>query len=511
MSSQKNTSGEEKNIYTLQNLLSEFGQDMESYKSKTLIDKDDDDEHDELYDSDWPNPGDVIVPPNAYKEQVLATIDVFIYSAEELLKYGIESLDKNDIDAVISYLGCISVNLDDADTMLSDLGNYSGDNQNSSEEYGEIISHLLERFYIIENSIQDFHQDLVNKLSLEHYYNDHTYDLGKVMTIRSNINFDGMRYCAKNIKDSTTKYKYAYLYLFCDLYHNIRIYKYHVSENHLYSDEILERLYEQSTYFYHEILNKYSCDFEIELSSSLKESEYIDESILEQVKRIIIDPVKNKYGVFESDAISYNIDGQQIRLFCTYIAYMFQYKRVVQLANDPFPKTYPSFLAYRQLRNLAYNIEHPMPDFNTIVKRTAIIYSELAEKGLHCLSEEGIQTIYETCNQARVGDNFFLDLISYITDFNKDLTNHLISLVNEFEPISYERAKVVIEAGRKVGLDNYTLEKLAYAMNLGDVGKLRIKRNILSEKNRKYIVRSLINSGIDKEFIPEIEEFVLNV
>ena len=76
----------------------------------------------------WPEPGDLGIPPGASAELAAATADIYILEAETICAYGENAVREQNRNGALAYLGCLAVNMDDTNDLLDNLDAF-GNNQ----------------------------------------------------------------------------------------------------------------------------------------------------------------------------------------------------------------------------------------------------------------------------------------------------------------------------------------------------------------------------------------------
>ena len=463
----------------------------------------------------WTQPGDLELPPEASRELVAATADVYLVQIgifEQMFAQAMDNPDGPQPDTLLGYLGCVKVNMDDVQEILAEI-------QDLSEPPLVGIVRQFEGAIRNFSTAYDSYAALTTEDSDETDETDETEDFPPQevqiaqLEARLRVNAEGMRHCAwKSANPESPAQKEAYQRLLFQLYHWNRL----LTPQELDSEEQdprepgLNAAMRQALDQCEEIRNQQLEKFHRENPTMLGPVfDQATEEVRNMAEEIPVEPVGFAFGVLIDPEIRPHPDHPDgVRMYHSYVAYHHEGKRNVHGLGDPYPPGYPRELAYVQMKRIAEEIRHPDPKLQNGAMYTAFIASNMALAGAHCVTRQGMQDLVAQSRLLQMTDGAITQAVAEALYHNELILGELMEQGGIPEPfIAKEQAQAVVDAGRKAGLDAHQLAAICEAM-MWDEEELKVHRPVPKTRTARNLLKAAEKAGFDPEAVDQMAHFL---
>lgn len=448
--------------------------------------------HDE--ETSWPEPGDMCLTPAATPEDAAALADALLHEAGIIAGWAREDQVINEAKALVTHLGCLSVNYDDLNQLLTEMGSISGSSQPSKG-----VEDLLRRFKQLESEFEEMSgicQEVLATAAEREPENRSRLlepDGRTPHLIRIRAKALTIRHCVERRKSANTvAERAAYSHWVFDLYHNAHRHWHELESN----DEKPEPRLKAATAAMDQCLELWETErkhFNDSLDTKLGHTfDKASPQVVREAQALQVETLDFECGVITGPKVRGSAPPHNLlQYYHSYLAFQHRGTRYIQGIGEPYPQGYPAELAQRHMQRVLEELDHPDPILQAQAENTAVLTHQLAEYGLHSVTPQGMRQLIARAQEARMSMGAIYDLIESATGYDGELAEMLVRTGGTTRrPASRKQAKAVLQAARQAGLDEHQLADIAGAMRQYDLPKAGIWLPKVSHRNAQRVIQA---------------------
>ena len=438
---------------------------------------------------------------------MLAYLEINFLQAEMSLDSAQQAIGRKDHPRTIAHLACSKDSHDNSIILLNLLRQIPA--QPAIRQETNQLSRILEARADRQDQLLNQAADQMWRHNAQEEADEEEPELIELTQAanRIRVNAESLRHSRTQIKNPKRPSQTpAYRYLLFDLYHNTirhqELYE-HLTQDPGYTKLQEDSLTAEALHQCHEAHKQELANFNEGLNTRLGPAlEQLPEELKDQAKSITVEPIGFQSGVLAQQPS----EAQEQTLYLSYLAYSHDGQRQVHAVSDPHPKGFPENLAFNHLKQIAEEAYHSNQAWSQVLQPTVAERLELAALDLHTVTPHGLQDFFTQALNRGLNKAAVHYMIESATDSSPEATQTLLTMGGMDGPLaSQQQAAAVINAGKRAGLDEKLLNKLASEMGWHNPENLGITLPKPGRKTLRRIARAADRAGFPPDAVERME------